>query len=156
MSEGKLHISIKFIRKYVGGKAPCSRVNMLDCDVFPLSRIQQGKLQRTKSLQGLCGRKAPACPMLAIWLKWREIFQFVREGGNNFVELFMRQGKLQFVQAGKLQSLVRWRSLHGKDIYIMFRKESYTMRNIKRDICYDSSIWRKGSISSKWEQSLAG
>ena len=45
MSEGKLHISIKFIRKYVGGKAPCSTVLMLDCDVFPLSRIQQGKLQ---------------------------------------------------------------------------------------------------------------
>ena len=129
-------------QKMLEGKLHVQRVNMLDCDVFPLFRIQQGKLQRTKSLQGLCGRKAPACPMLAIaiWLKWGEIFQCVREGWNNFLELFMQQGKLQFVQAGKLQSLVRWRSLHGKDIYIMFRKESSTMRNIRRDICYDSSI----------------
>jgi len=93
-----------FKSQYVGGKAPYSRVNVVcqrESSIFESSlsenrlegklhvqelicwtlfRIQQGKLQRTKSLQGVCGRKAPACPMLAICVQRRQNFQCVREG----------------------------------------------------------------------------
>ena len=79
MSDVKLHIRIKFIKKYVAGKAPCSRVNMLDCDVFPLFRIQQGKLQRTKVCKVYVGGKRQHVQCFQC-VKRRENFQCVRKG----------------------------------------------------------------------------